>query len=91
MTDCNQFICFYDRGNDNFGDAEDRVPIGAGSTREEAIADGLPATLAISAQGGFWQLMVGYAVTVAQPDIKAEDWPELVQTIRATRDKVLDL
>ena len=91
MSDCDQFICFYDRGRNNNEDAEDRVPIGAGSSREEAIQDGLPASLAIGADGGFWQLMCGYITTVAQPDISPDKWKVVVDGIRKARREILGL
>lgn len=77
---CNQYLFFFDPGTDV---DEDRLPIATGTTREEATNKGIPRLLQVAAQHGFWGLMNSSGMCVAQPQLCAEEFKKLDETIEA--------
>lgn len=75
-----QFLFMYDPGT---GYDEDRVPIAAGSTSEEAIRIGTPRLLLMAAQGGAVAMMHSSGVCIAQPDLPSEQFQKISQLIDA--------
>lgn len=77
---CDQFICFYDIGVG--GDPEDdRYPVGLGATRDEALQMGIRNALPHVAEMGVMAAYNSGFVTIAQPDLSAEDFAAVGKVI----------
>lgn len=78
--DCDQFICFFDKGFG--GDPEDdRIPVGVGKTRDEAMGMGIRNVLPTLPELGTLAAYNSGFVTVAQPQLSAEDFETIGTTI----------
>lgn len=73
-----QFIFFFDPGT--YRD-EDRIPIGTGTTQEEAMSRGIPRLLMVAAEGGFWGLMQSQGIAIEQPGLSPAEFAQVTDTI----------